>query len=621
MIEILILPDNRKIKAEKGADLLTVIGSAGISINSTCAGEGVCGKCRVKILKGKYRTQPTAFLSADEIKEKMVLACQTYAESDIELEIPASTRVEELEILEGEVSGQEQDSSTLPENIFPPRPLVKKYFMELSPPDSKDTTADLERIKNYLLGKKVRVKDISLRLLRKISFILRSADWKVTAAVCDGDIIDLEAGNRTAANYGIALDIGTTTLVAYLVDMDKQEVLSTASSYNPQIPLGEDVITRIIQVEEKNSMQKMHSVLITAINKMILKMLKENNISGSSVNILLAGGNTTMTHFFYKIPPNFIRRSPYVPALNSAAPMPARELGIKINPFAKVMSLPCPSAWVGGDIVAGVLASGIYNFSVLSLFVDLGTNGEVVIGNKDWLASCSTSAGPCFEGGGISSGIRAMPGAIQKVKIKDGKVSYKTIRNEKPIGICGSGLISLIAEMLKSKILQRDGKLKSGAPGVTDDCFLVVKGEETRDGRDIHITEADIKNLINSKGAIFTGIYVLLKELGLTLGNIQRFFISGGLGTALDIDEAVYIGLFPDIPRNLFIFMGNSSITGGRMCLLSGEAKDMAGEINKKMTYIDLSSNPVFMQEYTASLFFPHTNLELFPSYRKEYEK
>jgi len=214
-----------------------------------------------------------------------------------------------------------------------------------------------------------------------------------------------------------------------------------------------------------------------------------------------------------------------------------------------------------------------------------------------------------------------MPGAVEKVKIKDGKVICKTIKNEKPSGICGSGLISLIAEMLRNGILQRDGKLITGAAGVAADSFLVVKGENTQNGKDIYITEADIKNLMNSKGAIFTGMYVLLKELDLTIDNIQRFFISGGLGTALDIGDAVYIGLLPDIPRSHFIFMGNSSITGGKMCLLSAQARAMADEINKKMTYIDLSSNPVFMQEYTASLFFPHTDLSLFPGIRKEYEK
>ncbi|MBA3051515.1 MAG: ASKHA domain-containing protein [Candidatus Omnitrophota bacterium] len=621
MIEVLILPDKKKLKAEKGTDLLTIINSSGIFMNSTCAGEGTCGKCRVKILKGGYKSRSAQFLTKEEEKEKTVLACLTIPESDLELEIPYSSRVEELDILEGEVSRQELEPSSLAENIFSPEPIVEKHFLELSPPVLAEPTADFERVKTALLEKGCPVKEIPLQLLRRIPYILRGAGWKVTVAVCDGEIIDFEAGNRVKENYGIALDIGTTTLVAYLIDMEKQEVISTASSYNPQIPMGEDVITRIIQVEEKNSMQHMHSSLITAVNKMIQKMILEKNVSGNNVYILLAGGNTTMTHFFYKLPPGFIRRSPYVPLLGSAVVLTARELNIRISPFAKVTALPCPSAWVGGDIVAGVLASGIYDFSVLSMFVDLGTNGEVVIGNKDWLASCSTSAGPCFEGGGISSGIRAISGAIEKVRISNGKVTYKTIKNKKPLGICGSGLISLTAQMISERIIQRDGKFISGAPGVTEKGFLVVKGDETRYGKDIYITEPDIKNLINSKGAIFTGIFVLLKELGLTIDNIQRFYISGGLGTAMDIKDAVYIGLLPDIPLDLFVFLGNSSITGEKMCILSREAKNITEEINKKMTYIDLSSNSFFMQEYTASLFFPHTNLDLFPNVRKQYEK
>jgi len=353
-------------------------------------------------------------------------------------------------------------------------------------------------------------------------------------------------------------------------------------------------------------------------------MALEHDLTLNDIDGVACAGNTTMIHILLRVPPEYLRKEPYVPTASFVPVIRAAEAGIKINPRGLLCCIPGVSSYVGGDITAGVLASGLDDLPTLGLFLDLGTNGEVVLGNKDWLVCCSTSAGPCFEGGGIKWGIRAMKGAIQRVEINSSrdKVKLYTIGEEKPKGICGAGLVDCVAELLKSGRLNRAGKLipesskriREGEDGLE---FVLAESRKSAVEQDIVITETDIKNLIHSKGAIYSGAEVLLKRVGLTSQDLEQVFVAGGLGTALDVEKAIMIGLLPDLPLEKFTFVGNSAIAGTRMCLLSQEAMRKAEKIAGKMTYIDLSTDPEFMNNYTASLFLPHTDISLFPSVKK----
>jgi len=329
-----------------------------------------------------------------------------------------------------------------------------------------------------------------------------------------------------------------------------------------------------------------------------------------------------MTQLLLKIDPAYIRKDPYIPAVNSMPAIRAAEAGIKMNPRGLLVCLPSIGSYVGGDIVSGVLASGIDNSKELSLFIDLGTNGEVVLGNKEYFITCSTSAGPCFEGGGLGSGIRAMKGAIQAISIKNNELQIETIGGGTPKGICGSGVIDALSVFLEHRIIDRSGKIKENnicrtrdADGVKE--IVLVSKKDSATGKDITIDENDIKNVLHSKGAIYTGIDVLLKESGYKVSQLKHIFIAGGLGTALNIRSAINIGLLPDLPESKFEFLGNTSIAGAKMSLLSSEAMEKAYTIADKMTYLDLSTNPSFMNNYSAALFFPHTDIEQFPSVKK----
>ncbi|MDP2911579.1 MAG: ASKHA domain-containing protein, partial [Candidatus Omnitrophota bacterium] len=423
-------------------------------------------------------------------------------------------------------------------------------------------------------------------------------------------------------NFGVAVDIGTTTIVAYLVDLNSEEVIGSKASYNPQVDFGEDVISRIIFAQHEKGLEKLHHAVIDTINMLIESLIKEAKFTLDDITAVVCAGNTTMTHLLLKIDPTNIRKDPYIPAVNFMPVIRASEAGVKINPRGLLVCLPCIGSYVGGDIAAGVLASDMDKIKDMSLFIDLGTNGEVVLGNKEWLMACSTSAGPCFEGGGLKSGIRAMKGAIQNISIKNNSLKVETIGNLAPKGICGSGIVDIVSELLMNKIIDRSGRIKDNDVCKVRDSdgakeLVLVDAKDSATGRDITVDENDIKNLIHSKGAIYTGIEVLLREAGFKKSDIRHVFIAGGLGTALNIRSAINIGLLPDLPEKSFVFLGNTSVAGARMCLLSSQAMQRVEEIANKMAYLDLSTSALFMNNYTAALFLPHTDIELFPSVKK----
>jgi len=657
--KITFYPDNKTIEVEKGKHILSAAISAGVYINSSCGGDGVCGRCKVILKKGQVLTQPTGRISVDERKKGIYLACLTTIQSDLEIEIPPESRLDleklspqdidlRLKGLYSESEEVEPPESILGEEIFVHSPLATKLYLELPPPDLEDKISDLERLYRQIR----RIQDIpimqtGLANIRRLGELLRASDWKITLTLGKRngttEIVLIEPGNASHKNFGLAFDIGTTTISGQLVDLNTKKVLGTKATYNKQASFGSDIITRIIYAQEQDGLEKLHHAVIDGMNQMIQELIHGYNTDLNDVNCILCAGNTTMVHLLLRVDPTYIRREPYVPTANFVPTIRASEAGIKINPRGLLSCVPGISSYVGGDVTAGVLSCGLDSREDLSILIDIGTNGEIVLGNRDFLISASASAGPAFEGSGVSCGMRSSRGAIQKVKITPGdfQVTYNTIGEANPVrntevlreknkisngaksrGICGSGYIDIIAQMLGAGLLDKNGKIKMIKhkrirDGEFGREFVLVFKEETDSASDIMITEADIENIKRAKAAIYSVTSALVKHMSLDFSKIKKIFIAGGFGTYIDVDNAIRIGLLPDLDRPKFIFVGNSSLAGARAILLSYEAMKKANEIAKKITYFELSVEPGYMDEYMAALFFPHTDLAKFPSIKE----
>ncbi len=599
---------------------------AGIYITSGCAGEGNCGRCKVIVRRGKYRTQPSRFISEKEKKEGYLLACQTYPESDLEILIPPESGLKKWTLIKDGVYTSEE---LIREWKF--SPLAKKIYLELPAPTLTDHLSDFERLVREVKSRKdLHPRDpeikISLPKLQKLARFLRENQWKLTLALADNrEIIAYESGDTIGHSYALALDIGTTTIALSLVDLNKNEVIGAKATYNRQMSFGDDVISRIIYAEnETGELERLNRAVRETVNELISELAEEKKINFKDILALEVAGNTTMNHLFLSLPPGYIRKEPYLPTANFLPDLKAEEVGINIHPQGIVSFCPNVSSYIGGDLTAGILASGMDEKEELALLIDLGTNGEMVLGNKDFLISAACSAGPAFEGVGIKSGIRAMEGAIENIQVSaDGKkVKYVTIGNKPPAGICGSGLVDAIAELFKDGFLDRNGKFVPGSSALIKESeegneFLLVPGKETINKKDIVLSEAGISTLIRSKGAIYLGASVLLEEMGYRFSDLKKIYLAGMFGTYLDIEKAIIIGLLPDLEKEKFVFLGNSAISGAKLCLLYEEARKKVKEIARKTTYLELSTNPKFMNEYSATLFLPHTNIDFFPTVKR----
>ena len=634
MHKVTFLPDGKEVEAEAGITLMQAAEKAGVYINSLCGGKGVCGKCRVQVTNGKVLADKHSigFLSKEELNEGFVLACQTKVTSDMEVVIPPESRLEEEQIMtQGAVVNYSQ-----PEKVFVAKlpsdplslfePLVQKIYLELKEPSGEDNIADIDRIMRELKRRtEYQSFEISLPCLQGLAKKLRDNSWKVTATIArHGDlwrILQIEPGETSDQNYGLALDVGTTTVVAQLVNLKSGNVLGVTGSHNLQSHYGEDVISRMVfACSKEKGLNPLHEAVVKNINEMLKTLTKENGIDIKQITAIVAAGNTTMSHLLLGLIPCSIRLDPYVPTTHVFPQIRAAELNIHINPEGILETVADVASYVGGDIVAGVLACGIADKPQVKALIDVGTNGEIAIGNNDWMVCCSASAGPAFEGGGISCGMRATRGAIERVEINDGRVMYRTIGKARPRGICGSGLIDSIYELVRNKIIGQDGKfnLDSRDERIVEKdneaALIVASSQETETGKDLTIRESDISNLIRSKGAVFAAIKSLVDYVGLSFNDIDTFFVAGGFGSYLDIPKAIAIGLLPDIDPKKIKFVGNSSLMGARMALLSTHAFERTVKIASGMTNIELSTYLPFMDEYVAALFLPHTDRKLFPS-------
>lgn len=635
--KVIFFPDNKTVEVAKDTTILSAAISAGVYINSSCGGEGVCGRCKIIVKSGKVIAQPNGAVSLEEKRRHIYLACLTTVHSDVEVEVPPESRLDfqnlspqEMELrLKGMYSEAEEVEATVPgltEKIFRHSPLATKLHLELPKPNINDSLSDLERL--YREIRKIQdlpVLQTGLANIRQLGELLRDSDWKITITLGKRndtvEIVLIESGDTSRKNFGLCFDIGTTTISSQLVDLNTKKALGTKVAYNKQSSFGSDVITRIIYACEEDGLLKLHNAVTDTMNQMIKELIQEHNIDLNDVTCILCAGNTTMIHLLLSVDPTYIRREPYVPTANFVPAVRAAEAGININPRGLLSCVPGVSSYVGGDTTAGVLSSGLYKENDLSILIDIGTNGEIALGNKDFIIAAAASAGPAFEGSGVTCGMRASRGAIQKVTIdpKTLKLKYATIAETKPRGICGSGYIDIIAQMLKAGILDKDGKIKiqDHRRVRSKDCgreFVVAFKEESESTSDIVITEPDIENLKRTKAAIYSASSILVKHMDLDFGKIKKIFIAGGFGTNLDVDSAIAIGLLPDLERSRFIFIGNSALAGAREMLLSYEAIKTAEEIARKITYFELSVDPEYMDEYMAALFFPHTDLNKFPS-------
>jgi uncharacterized 2Fe-2S/4Fe-4S cluster protein (DUF4445 family) len=633
--KITFLPDNAFISVDDNTNLFKAVKAAGLYVLSSCGGKGNCGKCKVIIREGKAESgKSRSFLSAEEAERSYVLACLSRVKSDLVVEIPPESRMqakhkiatgaktEELLKLMAEAGGCLESR-------------ISRVYLELSPPTLDDNIPDFERVRRALdrAGFDASHLHMNYLVLKKLPHVLREGDWKATVSVFNVgavlEVLDIFPGDAARTRYGAAVDIGTTTVVVYLVDMTNGNVIGSSSSYNSQVKCGDDVITRIVYATERNGLKELQELAVGNINTMLADLAEKNNVPPGMIDYIVVAGNTTMEHLFYGINPQFIREEPYIPVATFFPLIRGKSVGFQIDPQAMVYSMPNVASYVGGDITAGVLVSQIHKQDAVSLFIDIGTNGEIVLGNKDWLVTAACSAGPAFEGSGIKFGMRAMEGAIEEVEIdpKTHEVNYRVIGDVKPIGICGSGMIDALAEMYLNGVIDQKGKIREeigskrirkGESGLE---YVLAWRVESAINKEIVITEVDLDNLIRAKAAIYAGFATLLAQMGMTFSNIDKLYIAGGFGRYIDVERAVTIGMLPDLPVDKFVFLGNTSIIGAYYALLCDRLRHEAEEIAHRMTYMELSVSRSFMDEYLSALFLPHTDLNAFPTVKRELEE
>lgn len=621
--QVTFQPQGKVVTVAAGSTLLAAADAADVHINASCSGKGACGKCKLVVADGKAEAAPTPLLSNKEKNKGYVLACQTRVIGDVTVRIPEESIQKRLQ-----VAGMGQAATARLKGMVPIiEPMLQEIPLHLTPPTLDDSVSDLDRLHRGLKAKgcDLACLNVGLPVIRQLAEAVRKDNWNVTASLiqrkCADEILEVRPGTPSNPALGLAIDVGTTTIVVYLVDMNDGTVLGAASGHNRQAACGDDVINRIV-CAEKDGVKKLSRMALATINSLIGETLDSVGADARRIKNVVISGNTTMAHLLLKIEPRYIRREPYIPTISNFPILKAGEIGLKANPIAAVFIMPGPASYVGGDIVSGLLYAGFQREEPLTLFIDVGTNGEIVVGNKEWLMTAACSAGPAFEGGGIRWGMRAEEGAIERVTVDPQTLApeWGVVGGGAPRGICGSGMIDLMSELLRAGVIDRSGKF---SPDVSNPhiqrfndelAYVLASAEQTPAGEDIVFTESDIKNLIYSKGAVYAGFTTLLRVAGIDFSVIEKIIITGGFGQYINIEKAIRIGLLPDIERSKFVYLGNSSIVGAYLALLSETHRREAVSVCNQMTYIDFSSNPNYMDEFTSALFLPHTNLEKFPT-------
>lgn len=639
MAKVYFKSHNKEVECGVGESLLDVAREADIFIDAPCNGAKSCGKCKVKLLEGKCDTEKTIHISDNEWEQGYILACATKITEDIVIDVPSklSSSMHGMKI---EGTGKTVDKelfnkakTLIEENGLSCSNNVEKKYIVLDQPSLDDNISDVDRLERQVrqdLG--FEGVDFRLDILKRLPIVLREDNFKVTITYVKKKnkitILNIESGNKEGQLYGLAVDIGTTSVVVCLVNLITNEVIEKISSGNAQIKYGADVINRIVFAVRKNNLEVMKKAIVDeTINPLIESLYTSTGIDKNNVVRVVLSGNTTMVTLFLGIYPDYLRLEPYIPPYLNSPKLMGEDVGLNVNKSALIYLSPNVASYVGGDITAGVLASGIWTSEENTLFIDLGTNGEIVFGNKDFMMCCACSAGPAFEGGGISCGMRASDGAIEKVSIDENTLEPDlTIIGEcAPIGICGSGIIDLICQLLLKGIIDRRGKINRELNNKRvrfnehdiGEYVLAFKEDYEELEDDLFINEVDIDNFIRTKGAIYSGASVLVESLGMDFDVIDNVYIAGGIGNNLDIENSILIGLLPDVDRSKFKYIGNSSLIGSYLSLISSDSRHKLEEIASQMTYVELSVYPTYMDEFVSACFLPHTNIDQFPTVKE----
>jgi uncharacterized 2Fe-2S/4Fe-4S cluster protein (DUF4445 family) len=638
--KITFFPYNVSIEIPRGESIIRAAMAAGVHINASCGGEGVCGKCRVIVEQGSVSGGISEQLSPADRAKGYVLACRAQVQSDLTVRVPieSSIDVSALKRITPRRTARirQMDLSDIKEQglFIPP---IQKYYLELSLPSAQDNLPDVTRLVNTLkLKHHEHGLEVPLEVIRKIPAVFREQEFKVTVTLArpvrksgKSQIVNVQAGDTTAENYAVAMDIGTTTVYGQVLDLTTGRVLAEEGAFNGQISYGEDVITRIMYSEKPGGLDKLQEVVVDTINQVLAKIIKQSGVRRESISVITLAGNTTMTQLLLKVDLRNIRRSPYVPTTRIYPPVRARDLGVDLDEHVTALVYPPVSSYVGGDIVSGVMGSGVYRTEKITLFLDIGTNAEVVVGNKDWMACAACSAGPAFEGGGIKFGMRAARGAIEDFSIdpETFEPMLMTIGNVRPKGICGSGLITMVAVLFETGVIDNRGKFDRdlGTPRIRENDevweYVLAFQPETQIDRDIVINEIDIENLIRAKGAIYSGCVTLLQEVGMGIDDVEQIILAGGFGSFVDLERAMTIGFLPETDPGKVIYVGNSSLLGARMCALTNKIREEVVGVTNMMTNFELSETPSYMDNYVAALFLPHTDMGQFPKIKQRLDE
>jgi uncharacterized 2Fe-2S/4Fe-4S cluster protein (DUF4445 family) len=637
---IRFLPEGHETVVQQGKTLLDAARQANVYVGAICGGEGICGKCRVIVREGEVEGESTEFLTRDEIRRGYALACQVVPTGDLVIEVPAESRLAGYERI-GKDSEQFRDFVHRGAQRPPAEldPVIAKHYLVLPEPSLDNPTADQERLLEAISKRCAGPLQMGLKITRELPRLLRNhrarrSSWKwewngrVTATVGlrndVNEVLLVERGDTSERCFGLALDVGTTTVVGHLVDLTTGATCEAAAKYNSQIEYGADVINRINYARQPGGAETLHQAIIRDVETLIDDLVHRAQVGRGDIFCVVASGNTVMLHFLLGLEADLIRLSPFVPAATAPPPFRAAEVGLRIHPRGILHTLPMVGSYVGGDITAGILASGMHHGDRLSLLIDIGTNGEVVLGNKDFLVACSASAGPAFEGGSVTCGMRATGGAIDTVRIfkHEPMVSATTIDGCPPVGLCGTGLIDALAGMLLAGLVDRKGRFQVARAAsrfrVNEDDgrpeFVLFSATESGGHRDIVITQADVENLIRTKGAIYAAADSLVHSVGVSFDDVQKLYIAGAFGNRLDIANCIAIGLLPDVPVERIEFLGNSSVAGARLAMLSRRKFEEVGRLRDRVTYQELLVDPAYMEKFTSACFLPHTDLSRFPS-------
>ncbi len=621
--------------ATEGERLLEVAQKSNVAIDAPCSGNASCGKCRVKLIDGELDSKKTRHISEEEYAEGWRLACVSTVCSDVTVEVPDIASAYQSRMKVADLSSKEEIElferikNQVEEAGLELKNSMRIVSVSMNEPTLDDTMPDNERLSWALEDATgLSVIRIPYSVLKKLPDVLRASNFSVQCVIRvtkkDVFVYDILPADKKAIVGGLIVDIGTTTVSALLVDMISGEILAKASAGNGQIRYGADVINRIIESAKPGGQKRLQDAIVKeTLNPMITKMCASAGFSCQHIYRMAVAGNTTMEHLLMGINADPLRMEPYIPAFFKTNSLYASDIGIAIHPDAHIIVAPNIGSYVGGDITAGTLVSMIWNRPEMSLLIDLGTNGELVFGNSDFLMSCACSAGPAFEGGDISCGMRATDGAIEACSIDQETMepTYQVIGEEgqKPIGICGSGIIDVIAELFRCGIINPKGKFIREGRRIRHDkygmgSYVLAFEEEAGSVRDVEITEVDIDNFIRAKGAIFSAIRTMLSSLDMDVSMIDDVYVAGGIGSGINMKHAVTIGMFPDIPLERFHYIGNSSLSGAYAMLISTQAEKKTYEVARNMTYLELSTVPTYMDEFVAACFLPHTDTTMFPS-------